>query len=132
VRQAVTWTMTLAAVCLALSAAAGIGEARVLAERGVNVATVAAEDGSRWIQANDSLYAARTADTTAIADPQNHSLNAASIGAHLRSATLVPALLACLALAAAAVARPRTDPDASDSMASAEIIEFRRAVAPAH
>ena len=126
------WTMLVASFCLAMSAAAGLGEARLLAERGVDVATVTAEDGSRWIQAHGALYEARTDGPTAIADPNNHNLNAASVGQHLRSATLVPALLACLALAAAAMARPRPDPGASDSTASAEILEFQRAIAPVH
>lgn len=130
-RQAVMWTMLLASIGLALSAAAGIGEARLLADRGVTVATVAAEDGSRWIQANDSLYEARTDGPTAVVDPTNHNLNAASIGEHLRSTTTLPALLACAALAVALGVRERGSTafaDSAESAESAEILEFRRVI----
>ena len=137
VRRTVMWTMLLASLCLALSAAAGIGEARLLAERGVSVTTVAAEDGSRWIQANGTLYEARTDGPTAIADPRNHNLNATSIGEHLRSATVLPAALALLALAVALGIRSRT-PDgfavsatSSAPAPSADILEFRRVIAAA-
>lgn len=125
--------MLLTGFCLALSAAAGIGEARLLAERGVSVATVAAEDGSRWIQANGSLYEARTDGPTVIADPNNHNLNAASIGEHVRSAVVLPAVLAMLVLAAGLGIRSRTPDEVADPLGtadSAEILEFRRAIAP--
>ena len=125
------WTMLVASFCLAMSAAAGLGEASLLAERGVSVTTVTAEDGSRWIQAHGSLYEARTDGPTAIADPNNHNLNAASVGQHLRSATVVPAVLALLALAAALGIRSRTPDEVMVSTApatSADILEFRRVI----
>lgn len=122
------WTMLLASFGLALSAAAGIGEARVLAERGVTVATVMAEDGTRWIQANESLYEARTNGPTVIADPANHHLNAASIGEHVRSSTIVPALLACLALAAAVGVRGRVEAEPTVPAVSAEVLEFQSVI----
>jgi hypothetical protein len=128
-RQTVMWTMVAASLCLVLSAAAGVGEARVLADRGVTVATVAADDGSRWIQANGALYEARADTPTAIADPNNHALNAASIGAHVRSATATPALLAVIALVVALGARGRTPSERPSQTTTAEIIELRRAIA---
>jgi len=133
VHRTAMWTMLLASFCLAMSAAAGLGEARLLAERGVSVATVTAEDGSRWIQAHGALYEARTDGPTAIADPNNHNLNAASIGQHLRSATIVPAVLALLALAGALGIRSRVPDEitVSATSASADILEFRRVITAA-
>ncbi len=128
VRRAVMWTMLLASFALALSAAAGIGEARLLADRGVTVATVAAEDDSRWIHANGSIYEARTDGPTVIADPANHHLNATSISEHVRSATIVPALLACLALAVAVGVRGRGATETTVPTVSADVIEFRRVI----
>lgn len=127
-RRAVVCTMLLASFCLALSAAAGVGEARVLAERGVTLATVAAEDGSQWIQANGSLYEARTDGLTVVADPANHNLNAASVGAHVRSATAVPGLLACIALAVALGVRRRDVAEPTVPTTSAEVLEFRQVI----
>lgn len=120
--------MLFASFGLAMSAAAGIGEARLLAERGVTVATVAAEDGSRWIQAHGSLYEARTDGPTAIVDPTNHNLNAASIGEHVRSTAILPALLACAALAVALGVRRHGVDETTDPSASAEVLEFRRVI----
>lgn len=124
----VTWTMLLVSFGLVMSAAAGVGEARVLAERGVTVATVVADDGSRWIQANETLYEARTDGSTVIADPANHHLNAASIGEHVRSAAILPALLACAALAVGLGARGRGTAEPTVPTGSAEVLEFRRVI----
>jgi hypothetical protein len=128
VARVVTWTMLLVSFGLIMSAATGLGEARVLAERGVTVATMVADDGSRWIQANDSLYEARTDGLTVIADPANHHLNAASIGEHVRSATILPALLACAALAVALGVRGRGATETTAPTGSADVLEFRRVI----
>lgn len=125
------WTMVTVSVGLLLSAATGVGEARRLAERGVIVATVPADDGSRWIHANGALYEARTEAPTAIADPDHHALNATTIGAHVRSAVAVPALLAILVLipAVALGLRRRTSTKHRRQESSVEASELRQAIA---
>jgi hypothetical protein len=105
-RTAAAWVAIVLGVVLVLSAALGFGEARLLAQRGVEMTTVQASDGSRWVLAGgDRLVPARSGSDTVIADPSNPDLNAASALHHARSAGV--ALLTGLLVASAGAALGR-------------------------
>jgi hypothetical protein len=96
-RTVVAWVAIVLGAVLVISSALGFGEARLLAQRGVEMMTVEAEDGSRWVLAGERMVPAREDTATVVADPTNPALNAGSALAHARTAGFT--LLAGLMLA---------------------------------